>query len=99
MVVFATLESVFAVGVGCKLFGLLMRTGNVAGEICADCADSWSRSSERERDRFGDGPLEALADASDRVYPRRAPRSTSTSTSTSTDGSTRMNAVPALVRR
>jgi hypothetical protein len=43
MVVFATLESVFAFCAGCKLFGLLMRTGVVPEHVCADCADIWAR--------------------------------------------------------
>lgn len=33
------LESIFAYCVGCKLFGLLMRTGLVPEEVCAECAD------------------------------------------------------------
>lgn len=43
MVVAATLESVFAYCLGCKVFGLLMRAGLVPDEICAECADIWSR--------------------------------------------------------
>jgi hypothetical protein len=43
MVVFATLESVFAFCVGCQVFGLLMRAGVVPDDICAECADIWSR--------------------------------------------------------
>lgn len=43
MVVFATLESVFALCVGCKMFGLLMKAGLVPEEVCADCADIWTR--------------------------------------------------------
>jgi hypothetical protein len=42
MVVAATLESVFAYCVGCKLFGLLMRAGLVPDEVCAECADIWA---------------------------------------------------------
>ena len=41
--VFATLESVFAFCVGCKIFGLLMRLGLVPEEVCAECANIWSR--------------------------------------------------------
>jgi len=44
MVVAATLESVFAYCVGCKVFGLLMRAGVVPDEVCAECADIWSRA-------------------------------------------------------
>jgi hypothetical protein len=39
----ATLESVFAYCLGCKVFGLLMRAGVVPAEVCAECADIWSR--------------------------------------------------------
>jgi hypothetical protein len=39
MVGFASLESVLALCVGCKLFGLLMRTGLVPERVCAECAD------------------------------------------------------------
>ncbi len=39
----ATLESVFAFCVGCQIFGLLMRAGVIPEEICAECADIWSR--------------------------------------------------------
>ena len=35
----AGLESIFGYCIGCKLFGLLMRTGLVPEEICAECAD------------------------------------------------------------
>ncbi len=35
----ATLESVFALCVGCKLFGLLMRFGVIPESVCAECAD------------------------------------------------------------
>jgi hypothetical protein len=39
MVVFATLESVFAFCVGCKLFAALMRVGIVPQEVCEACAN------------------------------------------------------------
>jgi hypothetical protein len=42
MVVFATLESVFAYCVGCKIFGLLMAAGVIPEEICAECANIWA---------------------------------------------------------
>lgn len=35
----AGLESIFALCLGCKVFGLLMRAGLVPEEICAECAD------------------------------------------------------------
>jgi Domain of unknown function (DUF4395) len=43
LLVAATLESVFALCVGCRIFALLMRTGLVPDEICAQCGDIWSR--------------------------------------------------------
>jgi hypothetical protein len=43
LLVAATLESVFAFCVGCRIFALLMRTGLVPDEICAQCGDIWSR--------------------------------------------------------
>ena len=39
MVVFATLESVFAFCVGCKMFAFLMRVGVVPQEVCEACAN------------------------------------------------------------
>jgi hypothetical protein len=39
----ALLESALGFCIGCKVFGLLMRTGVVPSEVCADCADIWSR--------------------------------------------------------
>jgi Domain of unknown function (DUF4395) len=38
-VVAAGLESIFAYCLGCKVFGLLMRTGLVPDTVCAECAD------------------------------------------------------------
>lgn len=43
LMVAATLESVFAFCLGCKVFGLLMWAGFVPDEVCAECADIWSR--------------------------------------------------------
>ncbi|MEA2280061.1 MAG: hypothetical protein QOK21_668 [Solirubrobacteraceae bacterium] len=43
VIVAALLESVFALCLGCKLFGLLMRAGVIPSEVCAECADIWSR--------------------------------------------------------
>jgi hypothetical protein len=43
LVVAATLESVLAFCVGCRIFGLLMRIGLVPESVCAECADIWSR--------------------------------------------------------
>jgi hypothetical protein len=43
LIVAATLESVFALCLGCKVFGLLMRLGAVPDDVCAECEDIWSR--------------------------------------------------------
>ncbi|MEA2245580.1 MAG: hypothetical protein QOH46_109 [Solirubrobacteraceae bacterium] len=43
LVVAATLESVFAICIGCWMFGLLMRAGVIPEETCERCADIWSR--------------------------------------------------------
>lgn len=40
----ATLESVFAFCVGCKIFAGLMRIGVIPDAVCAECADIWSRT-------------------------------------------------------
>jgi hypothetical protein len=39
LVAAATLESVFALCVGCEIFALLMRTGIIPEAVCAECAD------------------------------------------------------------
>ena len=41
VVVAATLESVFAVCLGCKVFALLMRVGVVPDDICERCNNIW----------------------------------------------------------
>jgi len=38
-VIAAGLESIFAICIGCQVFGLLMRTGLIPDEVCAECAD------------------------------------------------------------
>jgi hypothetical protein len=38
-VVAAGLESIFGYCLGCQIFGLLMRTGLVPADVCAECAD------------------------------------------------------------
>ena len=43
ILVAATLESAFAYCLGCKVFGLLMRSGVIPEDVCAECADIWSR--------------------------------------------------------
>jgi len=42
LVVAATLESVFAICLGCITFGLLMRAGIVPEEVCERCNDIWA---------------------------------------------------------
>jgi Domain of unknown function (DUF4395) len=44
LVVAATLESVFALCLGCQVFALLMRLGVVPEETCERCADIWSQA-------------------------------------------------------
>ena len=39
----AGLESIFALCLGCQLFGLLMRLGLIPAEVCLRCTDIWSR--------------------------------------------------------
>ena len=39
MVVFAFLESVLAICVGCHIFGFLMRRGVIPESVCRECAD------------------------------------------------------------
>jgi hypothetical protein len=46
MVFFATLESVFAICVGCAIFGFLMRHGVIPDRICAECADIRLRTAQ-----------------------------------------------------
>src|SRR3954462_4497515 len=44
LVVAATLESVFALCLGCKAFAILMRLGVIPEEVCARCNDIWART-------------------------------------------------------
>jgi hypothetical protein len=41
LVVAATLESVFALCIGCKVFGALMRVGIIPATVCERCNDIW----------------------------------------------------------
>lgn len=47
LIVAAGLESIFALCLGCKAFGLLMRVGVIPDRVCAECADIWSRPEAR----------------------------------------------------
>ncbi len=42
LIMAAGLEAIFALCMGCKLFGLLIRVGLVPDRVCAECADIWS---------------------------------------------------------
>ena len=44
VLVAATLESVFAYCVGCKLFAVLMRVGVIPDDVCEECNNIWNRS-------------------------------------------------------
>jgi Domain of unknown function (DUF4395) len=43
LILAAGLESILGFCVGCRIFGLLMRAGVIPAEVCAECADIWSR--------------------------------------------------------
>jgi len=45
LVIAATLESVFAYCLGCRIFGLLMRTGLIPVEACDQCSNIWGAPS------------------------------------------------------
>ena len=42
-IVAATLESVFAYCLGCKIFAALMRVGIIPESVCAECNNIWLR--------------------------------------------------------
>jgi hypothetical protein len=39
----ATLESVFAICLGCEIFAVLMRVGVIPDAVCEECNDIWAR--------------------------------------------------------
>lgn len=47
LVVFAALESLFSLCVGCKIFALLMKLGLIPRKTCEDCADLGLRRSRK----------------------------------------------------
>lgn len=49
LLVFATLESVFGFCAGCWLFGLLMKTGLIPADTCAECTNIWARYGDPAR--------------------------------------------------
>ena len=44
VLVAATLESVFAYCLGCKIFALLMRAGLISEDVCEECNNIWGRT-------------------------------------------------------
>lgn len=51
LIVAAGLESMLGLCIGCKIFALLMRFGVVPEDVCAECADIWSRPGVRRPQR------------------------------------------------
>jgi Domain of unknown function (DUF4395) len=51
IVLAATLESVFALCLGCKVFALLMRAGVIPESVCERCADIWAQPRSRRLSR------------------------------------------------
>ncbi len=49
MILFAGLESIFAICVGCQIFGFLMRVGLIPAETCAACANVGLRTADTGR--------------------------------------------------
>jgi hypothetical protein len=47
VVVAATLESVFAFCIGCKIFAVLMRAGIIPASVCESCNDIWGARPDR----------------------------------------------------
>jgi hypothetical protein len=43
LIVASGLESIFALCLGCQVFGLLMRLGVIPESVCVECGDIWSR--------------------------------------------------------
>jgi len=43
VLVAATLESVFAYCLGCKIFAMLMRAGVIPDDVCEECNNIWGR--------------------------------------------------------
>jgi hypothetical protein len=49
VIVAATLESVFAFCIGCKIFAGLMRIGLVPESVCVECSNIWARQTAASR--------------------------------------------------
>lgn len=56
LVAAAGLESIFALCLGCQVFGLLMRAGVIPAAVCLECADIRSRPRVRQGDALAAGP-------------------------------------------
>jgi len=59
LAIFAALESLLALCVGCKIFGLLMAIHVIPPSVCAECADIWSRPSVRASALRGGAPTDS----------------------------------------
>jgi hypothetical protein len=46
LIVASGLEAIFALCLGCQVFALLMRAGVVPDEICEECNNIWTRTSQ-----------------------------------------------------
>jgi Domain of unknown function (DUF4395) len=55
IVVAATLESVFAICLGCKIFAVLMRGGVIPESVCEECSDIWRRDRRGQDRQVGAG--------------------------------------------
>jgi Domain of unknown function (DUF4395) len=44
----ATLESVFAICLGCQIFAVLMRAGIISESVCESCNDIWNRDTRAQ---------------------------------------------------
>jgi hypothetical protein len=44
LILAATLESVLAICLGCRIFAALMRWGVIPQDVCEECNDIWSRT-------------------------------------------------------
>jgi hypothetical protein len=56
LVLAATLESVFALCLGCQIFAVLMRLGVIPQDVCAACADIWGPAARELRAGSAVGP-------------------------------------------
>ena len=52
IIVAATLESVFAFCIGCKIFGVLMSWGVIPEEVCERCNDLWQERPQEAKEHI-----------------------------------------------